>query len=395
MDRRAARKVLRRLYFAALAGVEPEAAVARALARARMRAAVARARRVGIFAAGKAAAGMARAALRELPGVSSLPHVPALVVLPRGYAARGLGGAEILRAAHPRPDSSSVRAARRSLRFFASFAEGDLVLCLMSGGASSLLTLPRAGVSLSEKRRRVDALVRAGAPIGEVNRLRTALSTVKGGRLGAATRARVITLVLSDVPGDRASLVGSGPTIRNRRGDLVRVVGSNGRGLDAAAEEARRLGLQAVRSRRRLAGHASAAGRRAARHAKALSPGAVWLAGGETVVALGAARSRGGRSLETVLSAALALEGEADLAWLAAGSDGRDGSSLSAGAFADTATLTRARRLGLDPRAALDRHATHAFFARLSDLLMTGPTGTNVGDWIFLLRGTRRRRPRR
>ena len=392
MDR-ARKRLLRSLFEAALAGGDPEAAVARALARSDVRGALSGRRRVGVFAVGKAAAAMARAARKTLPLAS------ALVVLPRGHRVRGLAGASVLRAAHPEPDAASVRAAKRALRFFASFSSEDAIVCLISGGASSLLALPRPGLSLSEKRRRVRALVRSGAPIEAVNRLRTSLSAVKGGRLGKATAARLITLVLSDVPGDRAALVGSGPTVRGApsdvapgsgaRSDIVRVIGSNRVGLAAAARQARREGLSVVLSPKRLSGEARLAGRRLARRARRLAPGTVWIGGGETTVTLGSARARGGRSLELAFSAALALEGVAGLAWLAAGSDGRDGSSSAAGAFADGTTASRARRLGLDPGEALRRHATHALFARLGDLFVTGPTGTNVGDWVFLLRASR------
>ncbi len=386
MDR-ARKRLLRNLYESALAGVDAEAGVARALVRPEMRRALRGRRRLGLFAAGKAAAGMARAALRLLPAI---PVQDALVVLPRGDSARrlarGLGGAQVLRAAHPEPDASSVRAAKRALQFFAGFSSGDAIVCLISGGASSLLTLPRRGVTLAEKRRRIRALVREGAPIGEVNRLRTELSAVKGGRLGAATQARLVTLVLSDVPGDRASLVGSGPTIRRARNDVVGIVGSNRDGIVAAAQAARARGLSVGTLERRLSGEADRAGRALARRALRSGHGSVWIGGGETVVTLADARARGGRSLELALSAALALEGRDDIALLAAGSDGRDGSSSSAGAFADGATAGRARRLGLDPRAALLWHATHALFERLGDLLITGPTGTNVGDWVFLIR---------
>jgi hydroxypyruvate reductase len=313
--------------------------------------------------------------------------------VPRGSVARGLSDARVLRAAHPEPDASSVRAADRALEFFSGFSSDDAIVCLISGGSSSLLEKPRPGLSLAALRRRVGSLVRAGAPIGEVNRLRTRLSAVKGGRLGETTRARLVTLVLSDVPGDRPGLVGSGPTIRTRRGrargDVVRIVGSNRDGVAAAAREARARGNAVRTSARRLSWDAARAGRSLVRRAVRSSPGTVWISGGETVVALGRSRERGGRSLELALAASVELErcGALDVALLAAGSDGRDGSSAAAGAFAEGATAARARRLGLDPRGALRRHATHAFFARLGDLLITGPTGTNVGDWVFFLRG--------
>ncbi len=382
MSVRNPRQVLDRLFGAALEACDPEAAVERALATPAFRRALERAGRIGVFAAGKAAAGMARAALREVG------PVPALVVLPDGHPARGLPRGAVAFAAHPEPDASSVRAARRALRFFAGFGAGDLVLCLVSGGASSLLALPRAGVTLEQKRRAVRELARSGAAIAEINRLRTALSAVKGGRLGRATRARLATLVLSDVPGDRASLVGSGPTVRGRRGDLVRIVGSNRVGLDAAEREARRLGLAVVRESRRLQGEARAAGARLAGRARRLAPGAALLAGGETTVDLSSRRfgGRGGRCLEIALSAALELSGNPSVHLLAAGSDGRDGSSGAAGAFADGSTVARAGRRGLDPERALAVHDTHSVFGGLRDLFVTGPTGTNVGDWVFLIR---------
>ena len=324
-------------------------------------------------------------------GARSVRASRSLVVLPRGHPAAGIPKRDVVFAAHPEPDRTSVRAARAALRFFGSFGEGDVILCLVSGGASSLLCLTREGVSLAEKRRAVSALGASGASILAINRLRTSLSAIKGGGLGRATRARLVTFVLSDVPGDRAAVVGSGPTVRGRRGDLVRIVGSNRTGLDAAAREARLLGLR-VRRRGRLSGPARAAGERIAREAQGLPPGAVLLAGGETVVRLEGRCGRGGRCLELALAAAPGLGAGEDLGLLAAGSDGRDGSSTGAGAFVDGGTLARAGRLRLDAEDALGRHDTHRFFSKLGDLLVTGPTGTNVGDWVFALREAPRRR---
>jgi glycerate 2-kinase len=377
-----ARRLLDRLYRAALSGADPGRAVRWALARPGLPRAAEAARRIGVFAAGKAAAAMARAARRELGPVETL------VVLPGGYAARGLSRAEVLFAGHPEPDGSSRRAARRALEFFAAFGPGDLVVCLLSGGASALVALPRPGLSLAAKRRAVRRLSDAGAGILAINRLRVSLSAVKGGRLGRATRARVATLVLSDVPGSRPAAVGSGPTIRpERRGDLVRIVGDNGAGLEAAARRAVRLGWPIVVEKRRVSGEARVAGRRLARRLSLLPAGTVLLAGGETTVAIGSRFGRGGRSLELALGAAVELDGRPGAFLLAAGSDGRDGSAPAAGAFADGRTLARARKLGLEASAALSGHDTFPFFGRLGDLLVTGPTGTNVGDWVFGLRG--------
>ena len=201
-----------------------------------------------------------------------------------------------------------------------------------------------------------------------------------------------MTLVLSDVPGGRPAAVGSGPTVRGRRGDIVRIVGDNGLGLDAAAAQARRLGFSVLRARRRLSGEASAAGRGSSGGRGDLSAGTVLLAGGETVVTLGRRHGRGGRCLELALAAASGMAGT-DLELLAAGSDGLDGSSGAAGAYVNGATLERARARGADPAGALRRHDARAFFSAAGGLFVTGPTGGNVGDWVFLARKPRRRRP--
>ncbi len=370
--------VLRTLFEAALAAVDPARAVPAALLLPEVDRALSSARRIGVFAVGKAAAGMLRGGWKR--------GREGLLVLPRGYPAPRLAGIEVLFSAHPAPDASSVHAAREALRFFSRFGRDDAILCLVSGGASSLLCLPRPGITLDAKKRAVERLVRTGAPIAQVNRLRTSLSAVKGGKLGRATSARIVTLVLSDVAGDRPSLVGSGPTVRGRRGDVTRVVASNRTGLEAAARAAVRLGLGPRVLEERVEGEARDAGRRIARRARRLAPGEVLLSGGETTVALARASGTGGRNLEVALSAAVELEGEEGVALLAAGSDGRDGSSRAAGAVVDGRTASRARELGLDPHRALARHDTEPFFERAGGLFVTGPTGTNVCDWTFAVR---------
>jgi glycerate-2-kinase len=279
-----------------------------------------------------------------------------------------------------------VRAARRALSFFSSFGKGEAILCLVSGGTSSLLCLPRPGLTLAEKKRRVRALARSGASIVELNRLRTSLSAVKGGRLGRRTRARLVTLAISDVPGDRPDLIGSGPTIRGAPGDVVAVIAANGSGVRAAARRARELGLLARRQPERLAGEAAPAGKRFGRAAARLPAGSVLLAGGETTVTLGPVSGRGGRCLEFAVGAWPALASAGSLTVLAAGSDGRDGSSRAAGAFADSDSGRRARRLGLDQAGALAAHDTEPLLEALGDLFVTGPTGTNVADWAFAVR---------
>jgi glycerate 2-kinase len=195
-----------------------------------------------------------------------------------------------------------------------------------------------------------------------------------------------VTLAVSDVPGDDPALIGSGPTVRGRRGDVTLVVASNASGLATAAREVRRLGLAPVLKRRRLSGGAYDSGRLFAREARRLAPGEALLAGGETTVVLPKRYGRGGRNLEFALGAALELDGSSNVAVLAAGSDGIDGSSRAAGAFADGGTIVRARRLRLDPSRVLRGHDTEKFFLRLSDLLVPGPTGGNVADWAFALK---------
>jgi glycerate 2-kinase len=370
--------LLRRLYRAALSSVDPRRSVAEALSEPAVAKALRGARRVGIFAVGKAAAGMFDAAAKA--------GRKGLVVLPRGYSAPSRAGVTVLFSAHPEPDASSVAAARAAVRFFSGFGRNDVVLCLISGGSSSLLCLPRPGITLAQKKRAVARLVRTGVPIDKVNRLRTSLSAIKGGKLGRTTAARLVTLVLSDVAGDRPSLVGSGPTIRARRGDVRRVVGSNRIGLAGASLEARRLGFRPRVERRRFDGEAQVAGRRLAEQLLRVQPGEVLLAGGETTVSLRRSGGTGGRNLEVALSAAIVLEGARGVALLAAGSDGKDGKSSAAGALVDGRTIERARRLGADPAGALFRHDTEPFFVRVGGLFRTGPTGTNVGDWTFGVR---------
>jgi glycerate 2-kinase len=383
------RVALKDLYRAALAGVDPKRSTANALMPRAVRGFLASGRRLGIFAVGKAAAGMLEGAPRA---------DRTLVILPKGYPPPRRRKVEALFAAHPFPDISSLRAARRAIAFFGSFSEEDVILCLLSGGASSLLCLPRPGITLAQKRAAVARAMASGASIVEINRRRTRLSAVKGGKLGRATRARLATLVLSDVPGDDPALVGSGPTIRNgrrsrgRRGDFVAVVASNSAGLLAAVERARGRGMKPRVVARRLEGEAREAGRRFARAARQLAPGAVLLAGGETTVTLSTRPGKGGRNLELALAAAIELDGHPEIALLAAGSDGIDGSSRAAGAFADGTTLERARDRGLDLDEALRRHDTEPFFAELEDLFVTGPTGTNVCDWVFAIRFARVRR---
>jgi hydroxypyruvate reductase len=290
-------------------------------------------------------------------------------------------------ASHPHPDASSLSAAREALAFFRSFGKEDVIFALVSGGTSSLLCLPRRGVTLAEKRERIREAMEKGWDIMRLNRLRASLSLVKGGRLAEATRARVVTLVLSDVPGADFRIVGSGPTVSARKkGDRAVSIGDNRTGLRAAAVFARSLGFSARIEIPVVSGEARAAGRKFASRLCESRKG-VLLSGGETTVRLGPRAGIGGRSQELALGAAIELgrRGCAG-AILCAGSDGVDGNSRNAGAFADGETSLRAARSGLDPATYLRRHDSAALFDALGDAFRPGPTGGNVADWIFAVR---------
>jgi hydroxypyruvate reductase len=369
--------LLDRMFRAALDAVDGERLVAEFLSRRPPR----RARRRGLFACGKAAVAMASGAF------GSTRVDAALVVAPRGTAVPEALESATRFASHPEPDASSVAAARAAIAFFRSFGEGDEIVALVSGGASSLLCLPRPGMTLPEKRARIRRAMRAGWPIARLNRLRISLSAVKGGRLADATRARLTTLVLSDVPGD-FRLVGSGPTVSARKaGDRAFLLADNRTGLAASASAARATGADVRVQRRPISGEAREVGRRFGRRLRRAAAGRsgalVLIAGGEATVSIAGRAGIGGRNQEIALAAALEIEGRAGLSILAAGSDGVDGSSENAGARVDGRTAGRARRRGLDPGRFLAAHDSAAFFSACGGALRTGPTGTNAADWLF------------
>lgn len=347
-----------------------------------------------------------------------------LVIVPDGCAAP-LRDVAVRVAGHPIPDQRGRQATDELCRLLA--AAEERILCLISGGASSLLVRPHEPVTLAEKMVITELLLASGADIGEVNTVRKHLSTVKGGGLLRATRARPITtLVLSDVVGDDPSVIGSGPTTPDpstfadarrtmRRyaiadqaapavstllergaegripetlklgdseadGATTVVIGNNRLALTAAAAEARRLGYAPLVDAAPLRGETTAAARKwllSVRDRIDGSP-ACAIAGGETTVAV-RGQGRGGRNQEFALALVEPLAG-ASAAVLSAGTDGIDGPTDAAGAFVDGHTLERAQAMGLHPRAALADNDSHGFFSRLGDLLRCGPTGTNVMD---------------
>ena len=391
-----------------------------------------------VLGAGKAGGAMAAALDAAWPAEAPMTG---LVVtrydsVPPAFAAaqaRGTTRIQVVQAAHPVPDEAGRRAAARILELARGLSADDLVVCLISGGASSLLALPAPGVTLEEKQAINGALLKSGAAIDEMNCVRKHLSAIKGGRLAAACApARVVSLLVSDVPGDSPSVIGSGPTVPDPttcadalavlerhaiavpariRADLesgaletpkpgdatfanheVHLVATPQQSLDAAAALARSAGLGAhvlgddLEGESREVGKVHAAlARQIARRGQPFARPCVVLSGGETTVTVKQKGGRGGRASEFLLGCALALQGERDVWALAADTDGIDGVETNAGAFATPDTLERARRLGLNGRDHLDRNDAYSFFAGLGDLLVTGPTFTNVNDFRAIL----------
>jgi len=330
----------------------------------------------------------------------------------------------LLEAGHPLPDANSVRGAEAITEIARRAGAHDLVLCLLSGGGSALLTLPVVEMSLEDIQALTDDLLRSGATIQELNTVRKHLSQIAGGHLARlAAPAVLVTLVLSDVIGDPLDVIASGPTVPDpttvaeaqavlaRRGvgrslplretpkpgdpAFARVehviIGSNRLAALAALERARALGYRSLLLGTYLEGEAREVGRVAAALAKGvlahgdpLGPPACLVWGGETTVTV-RGTGRGGRNQELALGAALALDGWQGVLVMALATDGSDGPTDAAGAIATGETLARARALGLDPHAALAENDSYTFFAALDDLLRTGPTGTNVNDLLFIL----------
>jgi hydroxypyruvate reductase len=339
---------------------------------------------------------------------------------------------EIVEAAHPVPDAAGEAAAERILAKLAGLSAQDRVLALISGGGSALLAAPAEGLSLADKRAITAALLKSGASIGEMNCVRKHLSAIKGGRLAAAAwPAPVLTLAISDVPGDDPAVIASGPTVpdpttaaealaiieryrieipaklreRLQSGELetpkpgdprlaasdYRLVASPRLMLEAAAAEARRLGIEPLILGDALEGEAREVGKvlagvalSCARHGSPARKPCVLLSGGETTVTV-RGQGRGGRNSEFLLGLALALDGAPGIDALAADTDGIDGSEDNAGAFVCPDTLARAGAAGLRIDDHLARNDAWGFFAGLDDLLVTGPTHTNVNDFRVLL----------
>ncbi len=395
--------------------------------------------RTVVIGAGKAGGAMAQAvealwpADKPLSGlvVTRYHHTPPR---PAGLPQR----IEVIEASHPVPDAAGLAASQRILQQVQGLTKDDLVLCLISGGGSALLTLPAEGLTLEDKQRINKQLLASGASIVEMNCVRKHLSRIKGGRLAAACApAQVVTLTISDVPGDDPSVIASGPTVPDAstcadalailkryrievpapvqaaleqgaletpkpgspafQGQPVHMIATPQQSLEAAAEAARAAGLNAyilsdeIEGESREVGKVHAALARAVAHrGQPFAKPCVILSGGETTVTVrpvpgGEKRGKGGRAGEFCLGLALALQGQAGVWALAADTDGIDGMEENAGAWVEPGTLARAQALGMKVERCLDRNDAYGYFQALGDLVVTGPTHTNVNDFRALL----------
>jgi glycerate 2-kinase len=410
-----ARAGLRQVFDAAVAAADPRVVLARHLPPKP-------AGRCVVVGAGKSAAVMAAALEDAWPDVA----LSGLVVTRYGHEVP-TRHIEVMSSSHPVPDANSEIAARRMLQTVAGLGPDDLVLALISGGGSALMALPAPGLTLADKQALNRALLASGATISEMNAVRKHLSGIKGGRLAAAaTPARVVTLAISDVPGDDPAVIASGPTVPDpttfadaralvarygidpspeiaarlaqdadetpKPGSLpnarFQLIATPAMALAAAAEAARALGLaplilgDALEGESREMGTMMAGIARSIRHhGLPLAAPALLLSGGETTVTIGRnGAGRGGRNTEFLLGLAVALQGEPGI-WAAAGdTDGIDGTEDAAGALVAPDTLARARAAGIDARAVLTAHDSYGLFDAIGDLIRTGPTLTNVND---------------
>jgi len=365
--------------------------------------------RTYVAAAGKAAAAMALAVERHWPREAPLDGI-ALTRYGHGLPTQRI---RVLEAGHPVPDAAGEAAAQELLRGVQALGPDDLLLALVSGGGSSLLTLPAAGVPMEGLKSMTRALLRSGAPIQEMNTVRKHLSAIQGGRLAAACRAPVLALVISDVTGDDPTHVASGPcapdptTIEDAQavlrrygiaapgpfsetpkpGDPVfarvenRVIATAMRSLEAAAAVFSAMGIEPMVLGDDITGEAREVANDMAAKARAARRPAALISGGECTVTIRGSGGRGGRCAEFLLALAIALEGVPGVHAIAADTDGIDGSEDNAGAVLAPDTLARAAAKGLDARGFLDRNDSYGFFSALGDLVVTGPTRTNVNDY--------------
>jgi glycerate 2-kinase len=411
--------LLRAMFDAAVAAAQPERMIQKFLP------APPKGRTI-VVGAGKASAAMAAALEKFWPG-----PLEGLVLTRYGYGVP-CQRIEIAEGSHPVPDVNGEKAAKRILQTVQGLTKDDLVICLMSGGASALLALPAEGLTLADKQAVNKSLLMSGANITEMNCVRKHLSAIKGGRLAAAAApAKVVTLLISDVPGDDPAVIGSGPTVPDPTtyedaraiiqrygiepppaavvrlaagkdetpkpgdprlaGNEVRMIAAPQASLEAAAAVAKAAGVTPVilgdaiegEARHVAMVHAGIA-RQVARHGQPAAKPCVLLSGGETTVTV-RGKGRGGRNAEFLLGLAVALEAHPGIHAIAGDTDGIDGTEDNAGAVLTPDSLERARAKGLIARAMLENNDGYSFFAGLGDLVVTGPTRTNVNDFRAVL----------
>jgi glycerate 2-kinase len=433
------RALLAQLLAAGLEAVDPASAVRRNVRRTREILHIGHThynlrkyRHIVVIGAGKASASMGAA----LEAVLGHRLAKGLVVVKYGHAVR-TKRIRVVEAGHPLPDHNGQRAAAQILGLARSLSKDDLLLVLISGGASSLLPSPRPGLTLADKQKTTQLLLRSGATIQEVNAVRKHLSAIKGGQLLAATPARVASLILSDVIGDDLEAIGSGPTapdpttyadacnvlhrfglwrkvpstvrttlsrgVRRRVVETPKpgaalfrrvhnqVIGNNAGAVQAVAKAARKSRLHPLVLSTSLIGEARAAAkvfgavaRETVAFNRPVGRPACLIAGGELTVTVGG-KGRGGRAQEFALAAALDMAGLHNVVVAGFATDGTDGPTEVAGAVVDGTTVSRARRLGMDPHRFLERNDSYRFFKRIGGHIATGPTHTNVNDLYLLL----------
>lgn len=409
------RRFLTTIFDAAVAAADPEKTVRANLP------APPKGRTI-VIGAGKGSAQMAAAFEKAWDG-----PIEGVIVTRYGYGTR-LERLDLLEAAHPVPDAAGLAASQRLLAAVSGLTKDDLVVALVSGGGSALLPSPPAGLTLDDEIAVNRALLASGAPISAMNTLRKHVSTIKGGRLAAAAwPARVVSLVVSDIPGDDPALVASGPTVPSGgdraealrivstyridlpervmahlnataadaprpddprfAGNTVALIASAAVSLEAAAAEARRQGVEAVILSDSIEGEArdvgsvhAAIAREIAMRNRPFARPVLLLSGGETTVTLRGKNGKGGRNSEFLLSFAIGIAGFDAIQALAADTDGIDGSENNAGAFADGQTVERMRAAGVDAKAMLANNDAWSAFNAVGDLFVPGPTGTNVND---------------
>ncbi|TWF58311.1 glycerate kinase type-2 family protein [Neorhizobium alkalisoli] len=413
------RDLLEALFRAAVSAAEPVTGITKHLPEPPANG------RTVVIGAGKGAAQMAAALETLWP-----TELSGIVVTRYGYGCP-TRSVEILEASHPVPDAAGLMASKKLFAAISDLSEDDLVIALVCGGGSALLPSPPPGLTLDDEIALNEGLLASGAPISAMNVVRKHLSTIKGGRLAAATKARVVSLIVSDIPGDNPAFVASGPTIpdvstrqdalaiiEQYRLDLPaamiahlhspaadapkpddpifarhthHIIASAGVSLEAAADLARNYGVTPHILSDAIEGEArdvalvhAALAREVAVHDRPFTKPCILLSGGETTVTLRGKGGKGGRNGEFALALALAIDGY-DIIALAADTDGIDGSETNAGAFADGTTARRLVAAGLEGRKLLDRNDSFSGFEAIGDLFSTGPTGTNVNDFRAIL----------